>query len=260
MKRVVVITGGGNGIGRSLCHHFAGKGWDVCVADISEESAQKTAYEISHMDPEALSISVDIRNRKQVKNILNRCLAKFDHIDALVNNAGVTDKKHRVIFDVPYRIWEEIIAVNLNGTFTCLKECGNIMRKQMRGNILNITSLLGQRGFTWVGNTAYGVSKAALEALTAYAADELKDYNINVNSAYPGVMVNTGFFDYLDEDEREKLARPSILDELAYVLCCLGPAELSGKSFCAKDWKQNPEIKAFYSKYILDVAAHSQDL
>jgi 3-oxoacyl-[acyl-carrier protein] reductase len=260
MKRVVIITGGGSGIGRALCHNFAGKGWNVCIADISGGRAQKTSAEISQRGTGALPVSVDIRNRKQVKNMLNICLASFGHIDALINNAGVTDKKHRVIFDVPYKIWEEIIAVNVNGTFTCLKECGNIMRKQKRGNIVNITSLLGQRDFSWTGNTAYGISKAALEALTVYAADELKDYSINVNSAYPGVMVNTGFFDYLDEDERKKLAVPSILDELAYVLCCLGPAELSGKSFCAEDWKQDSEIRDLYSKYIGDVPAPSQGL
>ncbi len=249
MKRVVIITGGGRGIGRALCRYFAEKGWDVCVADISEERAQKTAAEIRYANSEPLPVRVDNRVIKDVKNMISLCLSCFDHIDAVVNNAGVTDKKHRVIFDVPYRTWNDIISVNLNGTFTCLKECGSIMKRQGRGNIVNITSLLGQRGFTWAGNTAYGVSKAALEALTAYAADELKEFGINVNSAYPGVMVDTGFFDYLDEVERKKLASPVILNELVYVLCCLGPSELSGKSFCVKDWKQDPELKAFYLKY-----------
>ncbi len=67
------------------------------------------------------------------------------------------------------------------------------------------------------------------------------------------MIVNTGVVDTLDEKERVKLAAPSILNELVYVLCCLKPAELSGGSFCVKNWKQTPELKGLYRKHLLKV-------
>jgi 3-oxoacyl-[acyl-carrier protein] reductase len=252
MVKTVIVTGGGSGIGKALCHFFADKGCDVCAADISEKDAQKTVEEIIQKSPRSIAAGVDIRNAGEVKKVIRLFVERFKRLDALVNNAGVTDKEHRLINDVPYKTWDEIISVNLGGSFTCLKECHKVMKEQGGGNIVNITSLLGQKGFKWAGNTAYGVSKAALEALTVYAADEFTESMVNVNSVYPGVMVNTGFFDNLDDYEREKLADPSILNELVYVLCCLKPAELSGGSFCVKNWKQNPDLKRLYRKYLLN--------
>jgi NAD(P)-dependent dehydrogenase (short-subunit alcohol dehydrogenase family) len=120
------------------------------------------------------------------------------------------------------------------------------MKAQGHGNIVNITSLLGQRGYTRSGDTVYGVSKGALESLTEYAASELKEYGINVNSAYPGVMVNTEFFDYLTQPEREALEKPSILNDLVFTLCSLTPGDLTGKSFSAQTWKDDPVLKEIF--------------
>lgn len=251
MDRVVIITGGGSGIGKALCHFFSTKGWIVCVADISEERARKTVEEISRSNRDSLAIRVDTRNVGDVNEMISACLKRFRHIDAIVNNAGVTDKQHRMILDLPYETWQETISVNVTGTFTCLRECAKVMKEQRWGNIVNITSLLGQRGYTRVGDTAYGVSKAALEALTKYASAELKEFKINVNSAYPGVMVNTGFFDYLDEEERKKLASPLIMNELVYVLCCLEPADPTGRSICVQNWKDDPELSVLYKKHLV---------
>ncbi len=252
MDKTVIVTGGGSGIGKALCRFFAEKGWDVCAADISVEAARKTVDEIKEKSPGSIAVAADTRDAVEVREMISVCLKHFKQIDALVNNAGVTDKEHRLIFDVPCETWAEIISVNLSGSFTCLKECGKVMKKTGGGNIVNITSLLGQKGYKWAGNSAYGISKAALEALTVYAADEFAGAGINVNSAYPGVMVNTGFFDNLDKKERVKLAAPSVLNELVYVLCCLKPAELSGGSFCVKNWKQAPELKGLYRKHLLE--------
>jgi NAD(P)-dependent dehydrogenase (short-subunit alcohol dehydrogenase family) len=250
MPKAVIITGGGSGIGRCLCRYFALKGWMVCAADLSIEKVHKTVEEISRYNPGAFAVRADIRNLVDVRGMAERCLERFGRIDAIVNNAGITDKKHRTLLDMPYEIWRDIIETNLTGSFMCLRECSMMMIKQGGGNIVNITSLLGQRGYTRIGDTAYGVSKAALEALTEYAASELKDFRINVNSAYPGAMVNTGFFDYLSEEDRRGLESPEIMNELVYVLCSLEPHELTGRSLCAKTWKDDPGLIELYRKYI----------
>jgi len=251
MNKVVIITGAGGGIGKELCRYFANKGWMPCASDISAERAQKTAQEISAITFHIPAFGVDIRNAREVRNLIDDCYSRFDRIDAFVNNAGITDKQHRTFLEVPYEIWNDIISTNLTGSFVCLKECAEVMIHQGWGNIVNITSLLGQRGYTRVGEAAYGISKAALEALTEYGAAELAGSNINVNSAYPGVMVNTGFFDYLNEDEREGLASPKIMNELVYLLCGLEPGELTGKSICVQNWKELPELRVLFQKYFL---------
>ncbi len=250
MDRVVIITGGGSGIGRELCHFFSKNGWIVCVADISEEGARQTVAAISGQNPDCLAMRADTRHVGDVTEMIDACMQRFKHIDAIVNNAGVTDKLQRMILDLPYESWQEIISVNLTGAFTCLRECAKVMKEQGAGNIVNITSLLGQRGYTFVGGTAYGVSKAALEALTEYASEEFKEFKINVNSAYPGVMVNTGFFDWMDEEEKNKLASPLIMNELVYVLCCLKPGDFTGRSICAQNWLEVPALSAFYRKFL----------
>lgn len=249
MSKIVIITGAGSGMGREICRYFAERGWAVGAADISYARAQKTVEDISPLHPLMLAIGVDIRACGEVKNMLDVCVKRFDRIDALVNNAGITDKQHRRILDTPYKMWQDIISTNVTGSYTCLKECAEVMGKQGGGNIVNITSLLGQRGYARVGDAAYGISKAALEMLTECAALELAESNINVNSAYPGVKVNTGFFDDLDADERQELAGPGIMNELVYLLCMLEPGELNGKSICVQNWKEAPRLQALFRKY-----------
>jgi len=249
-ERIVVVTGSGSGIGRCLSRYFAERGWLVCVADLLLKNAEKTVHEISNLCPKACATEVDIRKAEEVRGMIRLCVERFGRIDAWVNNAGVTDKQHRVISDVPYEVWSEILSVNLFGTFICVKECAALMKEQGYGNIVNITSLLGQRGHIRVGDTAYGVSKAAVEALTEYAAGEFEGTGININAAYPGAMVNTGFFDYLEKGKREKLESPTILNELVYVLCCLKPGELSGKSFTYQNWKTNTMLQKIYPQYL----------
>ena len=250
MNKIVIITGAGSGMGRELCRYFVERGWAVGAADISYARAQKTVAELSTLNPHLLAIGVDIRSPGEVKNMLDACIKLFGRVDALVNNAGITDKQHRRILELPYKMWQDIISTNVTGSYICLKECAKFMGKQGGGNIVNITSLLGQKGHAQVGDAAYGISKAALEMLTECAALELADSNINVNSAYPGVKVNTGFFDYLDSDERKELVEPGIMNELVYLLCILGPGELSGQSICVQNWKEIPQLKALFRKHL----------
>ena len=135
-------------MGRCMAVYFARKGWRVCVVDILPESAEKTAGEIKKLGTDAVTVQADIRSAEDVKNVIGTCGKLYGRIDAWVNNAGVTDKQHRVILDLPYEVWNGILSVNLFGTFTCVKECAAFMKEQGSGNIVNVTSLLAQRGYT----------------------------------------------------------------------------------------------------------------
>ncbi len=250
MHGTVVITGAGSGIGRCLCGYFAAKGWRVCATDISEERARETAQLVAGEGGKALAVQVDVRRTGDVQAMLRTCGERFGRIDALVNNAGTTDRKLRTIIEVPYEVVQDIVSTNLLGAFICLKEFASMQRRDGGGNIVNVTSLLAQRGHARAGTAAYGISKAAVEALNEYAAVELREKGINVNAVYPGVMVNTGFFEHLPEDEREKLEKPSVLNELVYLLCCLSPGELTGGSFNYQSWKQHPGLISLYRTYL----------
>jgi len=131
-----------------------------------------------------------------------------------------------------------------------LREGAKVMVDQGYGNIINVTSLLAHRGHARVGDTPYGVSKAGVESLTEYAAVELKPHGINVNAVYPGVMVDTGFFDHLSPTERAKLAKPTILNDVVYLLANLPPGELTGASICALEWRADPRLTSLAKKYL----------
>jgi len=231
--RTVLITGGSSGIGWALSEFFAIKGWNVCIVDVQEPVRFLKGMRL---------FKADIRDIDKVKIVIEKCIREFGGIDALINNAGKTDKNHRRLLDIPYETWRDIISTNINGTFACLRSCAETMKERGRGNIVNITSLLAQRGFARIGDAVYSTSKAALEMLTECASVELLEYGINVNSAYPGVPVNTGFFDYLSTDERAKLAEPTIMNELVYTLCNLEPGEVTGRSFSVTNWLEDSAL------------------
>ena len=250
ITKSVIITGAGSGIGRALSRYFAELRWAVCAVDVNRKAAERTTREIATWNPLSFAREVDIRDQRAVCDVYSACVEKFGGVTAIVNNAGITDKEHHRLLDLPLKVWQQILSVNLTGTFVSLTEYAKHMVKQQKGNIINVTSLLGQAGQTRLGDAPYGVSKAGIEAFTKFAAEELKDFGINVNSVYPAAMVDTEFFNYLAPEERDKLERPSILNEVVYVLSNLEPGELTGVSVCAKTWRREYRLAKLAEKYL----------
>ena len=230
--------------------YFAEREWTVIIVELNPESARETEALVRRSSPSSVAYVADIRDEERINMVLKEVHRRYGHIEALVNNAGITDRAHRRILELPSRKWREILSVNLTGTFIVLKACARLMMFQRAGNIINVTSLLAHRGHARAGDAPYGVSKAGVEALTEYAAVELKPFGINVNAVYPGVMVDTGFFDHLPPQERKNLARPTILNELVFLLANLAPGELTGTSICALKWKENPELLALAKRHL----------
>jgi NAD(P)-dependent dehydrogenase (short-subunit alcohol dehydrogenase family) len=183
--RTAVVTGGGQGIGKSIATAFVREGAKVLIADVNTETAMATAAELDAGRGAVKTIRTDVSVRSDVEAMLERCMADFGRLDVLVNNAGIGLTKRTI--DVTLEEFERVVKVNLTGAFLCAQGAARRMLKQGAGKIINICSLSGQRG--GIGRAAYGSAKAGLELLTKVMAVELGESGINVNAIVPGPII-----------------------------------------------------------------------
>ena len=181
MKKVAVVTGAARGIGLATTQKFLSEHWQVAMLDIDGE-AQDQAHRTLDEPDNAVSLWCDVSNPAQVAAAIDKAVARFGRIDALVNNAGIAVFKP--LMATSLMEWSEVLAVNLSGPFICTQACVPIMLASGGGSIVNITSISGVRASTL--RVAYGTSKAALVHLTKQMAVELGTQGIRVNAVSPG--------------------------------------------------------------------------
>ena len=188
--RVALITGGGYGMGRSMCEVMAEYGADVAIADINVERAQETSKLIAKFGHRILTIKTDVSNSREVEHMVNETVAKLGTIDILVNNAGFVIDDSR-IHEMKEEIWDKTMAVNLRGVFLCTRAVLPVMMKQKRGSIINMASIAGM--LSGVRTAAYGVSKAGVINFTKRTAAEYALDGIRANAIAPGQIGGTDF-------------------------------------------------------------------
>lgn len=198
--KVALITGGARGIGRAIATSFAKEGADIVIWDINIEGAEKTCLDIQALGVATLALEVDVTNYTKVEEALNKILDKFKRLDILVNNAGIT--RDNLILRMSESEWEQVVDVNLKGTFNCIKAASRVMIKQRKGRIINIASVIGIIGNS--GQANYSASKAGIIALTKTSAKELASRNINVNAIAPG-FIETQMTAKLPDDIKAKM-------------------------------------------------------
>lgn len=187
-NKVVVVTGGSQGIGREICLKFAGYGAQVIILDVNAAGAQSVADEIIAMDGSAEVFKTDVSNYENVADVFKQIIDKYSKVDVLVNNAGIVDS--RTFLELSEKDWNRVLNINLKGVInTCHVVFPSMMEKKY-GKIVNIASIAGKVGGGIFGNTIYGTSKAGVIALTKGLAREGGPFGINVNAICPG-PVNT---------------------------------------------------------------------
>jgi len=198
--KVAIITGGAGGLGRAEAILLADEGACVVVTDIDEAAIEKVSVAINSRGGKCIHIRHDVTSESDWSRAIKKTLAEFEKLDILVNNAGVIFYKK--IIDTSLSEWRRLMSVNLDGIFLGTKSAIETMRRSGGGSIINIASVAGL-----IGNpdaAAYHASKGGVRAFSKAAAIECSkagyDYNIRVNSIYPGV-IQTAMAEELKHDE-----------------------------------------------------------
>lgn len=201
--KVAIVTGGTRGIGRAIALKLADNGANIVINyRNSDKEAEELKVILEEKGVKVLTVKCDISNFEDSKNLMDKCKEVFGKIDILVNNAGIT--KDTLIMRMKEEDFDNVIDVNLKGTFNCAKHASAIMLKQRFGKIINMTSVVGIVGNA--GQVNYAASKAGVIGLTKSLAKELGSRGITVNAVAPG-FINTDMTASLSEKVKEEASK-----------------------------------------------------
>jgi NAD(P)-dependent dehydrogenase (short-subunit alcohol dehydrogenase family) len=215
--KVVLITGGGSGLGRSAAVEVAREGAKLALVDVNMKALEETKRAISEevQHAEFLLIEGDVADEEAVKKYVSDTVNKFGRIDAFFNNAGIEGKQN-LIENYETEMFNKVIDINLKGVFYGLKHVLPVMKKQGEGYIVNASSVGGIRA---VPNLiAYGASKHAVAGMTKVAAIEYAEHGISINAIAPGAILTDmviGSFKQINPNDWESASKEFVKDNPA---------------------------------------------
>lgn len=181
--QVALVTGASRGIGAATAKALAAEGAAVAVNYRSgREKAEEVVSAIEGAGGKAAAIAGDVAEYDQAVALVEQTVEQLGGMHILINNAGVADDA--LIYNMEPGAWLDVMRVNFGGTFNCTKAALSVFMKQRQGAIVNMSSVMGERG--WTGESNYSASKGAVNAFTRCAAVELARFGIRVNAVLPG--------------------------------------------------------------------------
>jgi 3-oxoacyl-[acyl-carrier protein] reductase len=208
-NKVALVTGGAQGIGRTIGEELSQSGAHVVIGDVNLEEAEITAQVINNNGGSASSVKLDVSNASEVRQVFDFIMKDKKPVDIVVNNAGIT--RDGLMVRMNESDWDLVLDINLKGSFLCGQQAAKQMMKQKSGAIVNIASIVGVMGN--FGQANYSASKAGLIGLTKTLAREVASRGIRVNAVAPG-FIDTEMTRVLDETVRQKLIEQIPLSRL----------------------------------------------
>lgn len=225
--KIVLVTGGGRGIGRSISLRLAGMGATVGINYVSNaDAAEQTLLAVREQGGEGFLSCFDVSDGGAVQQAVKEITESRGPVDILINNAGIT--RDGLMARMKDDDWDRVLDTNLKGAFTCSKAVMKGMMKKRWGRIINITSVIGFLGNA--GQVNYAAAKAGLVGLTKSMARELAARNITVNCVAPGYII-TDMTGMLNEESKDAilaqipLAKLGIPEDVAAVVAYLASPE-----------------------------------
>lgn len=202
--QVALVTGASRGIGRAIALGLAAEGADVVVNFRSRaDQAEAVVAEILALGRRALAVQADVSDFAQVEALVERTTAELGGLHVLVNNAGTA--RDRLIANMGGDDWLDVMKVNFGGVFNGTRAAMNHLMAQGQGSIVNISSVMGERG--WVGDSNYAASKAAVNSFTRCSALELARFGVRVNAVLAGMVPTELVAGLLSRDEGHGISR-----------------------------------------------------
>ena len=247
--KVALVTGSARGLGWEMIQAFAQEGAKVAICDLSQSDVDGAIARLGLPAEKVLGVRADVTSEREVNDLFNRTLEKFQRLDILVNNAGFAWPRggpvNLELAETPLDVWVKILDANLNGTFLCSREALKIMRPQNGGSIINISSPQGKKGKLLRG--PYCAAKFGVEGLTQVLALENAAYNIKVNCLDPGGIVATQAIRKIPGNRGLKMLTPEIVRPCAVYLASDESNGITGHSLVATDWNKERGLEVLYT-------------
>lgn len=197
--RIAIVTGAAKGMGRDICLILAREGADLALAARERGPLDAVAAEVEALGRRAVAVPTDVTDEDAVRRLVERTTGALGgRIDILVNGAGITGPVETPVWEIEAEDWDQVIGINIRGTFLPTKHVLPVMIAQRYGKVVNISGTSGLRGYKY--RAAYSSSKWALRGFTRTVALEVGPYNVNVNALHPGIVAG----DRMDRLCREK--------------------------------------------------------
>jgi 2-hydroxycyclohexanecarboxyl-CoA dehydrogenase len=234
--KVAIVTGAGQGIGKGIALKIAREGANLAVVDINLDTATETAREIEGLGRKAITIKTDVSKSDQVNQMAEQTLRNFGTIDILVNNAGFLPRSPASFMEETEGYWDMIIGINLKSVILCCRAVLDTMIKNRSGRIVNIASNSGKTGRMY--QALYAASKGGVIAFTKSLAQEMGQYNININSICPG-PTDTPTFRTAPQKMRDeglkaiplgRYGTPENVADVVAFLCSIGGIHMTGQA------------------------------
>lgn len=185
MKQVAIVTGAAQGLGQVIARHLLDAGFHIALTDANEKGVNEAAEQLDPSGTRVLGMQLNVLRKEDFQQALQRVEARFGQVTVMINNAAMTPTTP--VMEISEEEFDQVIAVNLRGTFFGCQVLGAYFAEQGYGRIINMASLAGQNGGTASG-AHYASSKGAIVTLTKIFARQLADSNVTVNAIAPGPM------------------------------------------------------------------------